>query len=198
MKAPGGVRLLGGELRGRRVLVPPGARPSEGRVREALFSIWAERIRGARFLDLFAGSGAVALEALSRGAASAVAIDGAGPAVAAVRENARVLGLAASCEVVRADLGSEPERLARRLGRFDLVFADPPYGYSKWAELLGLVGRLLDGAGVFALEHSRRVDPPCGNGSLSMRERRAYGESCLSFFGSAAGAGTETDGGPNG
>ena len=138
MRAPGAVRLLGGELRGRPVRVPPGARPSEGRVREALFSIWAERIPGARFLDLFAGSGAVALEALSRGAATAVAIDGAGPAIAAVRDNARALGLASRCQVVRADLGHEVDRLAQRMGRFDLVFADPPYGFAEWAELLRL------------------------------------------------------------
>ena len=161
-------------------------------MREALFSIWAERVVGADFLDLFAGSGAVALEALSRGAAVAVAIDGAGPAIAAVRENVRDLGLASRCEVVRADLGSEPERLAERLGRFDLVFADPPYGFAEWAELLRLVGVLLDGGGALALEHSRRADLPCGDGSLTLRDRRNYGESCLSFFGFAAGAGTES------
>lgn len=194
MRAPGAVRLLGGELRGRPVRVPPGARPSEGRVREALFSIWAERIPGARFLDLFAGSGAVALEALSRGAATAVAIDGAGPAIAAVRDNARALGLASRCQVVRADLGHEVDRLAQRMGRFDLVFADPPYGFAEWAELLRLAERLLDGAGALALEHSRRADLPCGDGSLTMRDRRNYGESCLSFYGPAAGDATEVRG----
>src|SRR6185436_4144983 len=71
-----GVRVTGGEHRGRGLAVPPGARPTEGRVREALFSIWSDRLEGARVLDLFAGSGVVGLEALGRGALSALAVDG--------------------------------------------------------------------------------------------------------------------------
>ena len=70
-----GLRIAGGAHRGRRLAVPQGARPTQDRVREALFSIWGERVRGARFLDLFAGSGAVGIEALSRGAATATFVE---------------------------------------------------------------------------------------------------------------------------
>lgn len=121
-----GVRITGGAARGRPLAVPPGARPTEGRVREALFSIWSGRLEGARVLDLFAGSGVVALEALGRGAFSACAVDQALAAVKTLEANAAKVGEPLAIRKLRL-----PEGLARLAGDasgpFDLVFADPPY-----------------------------------------------------------------------
>src|SRR6185436_9728504 len=86
------VKLSGGEYRGRVLAVPSGSRPTEGRVREALFSIWGDRLAGSRFLDLFAGSGAVGIEALGRGAGAVVCVDSDPRAVRAMEENLGRLG----------------------------------------------------------------------------------------------------------
>ena len=108
-----GVRITGGEFRGRGLAVPPGARPTEGRVREALFSIWSDRIEGARVLDLFAGSGVVGLEALGRGALSALAVDQNLRAVETLEANAGKLG-ERLLEIRRLTLPAGLARLQRR------------------------------------------------------------------------------------
>ena len=131
-----GVRIMGGAARGRTVGVARGVRPTEGRVREALFSIWQERLPGARFLDLFAGSGAVGLEALSRGAASVLFVEG---DPGALRELERSSQLFPPDRARRwrtrlpAGLGELAERARREWGPFDLVFADPPYTFTAHA-----------------------------------------------------------------
>ncbi len=116
-----GVRVTGGEHRGRGLAVPPGARPTEGRVREALFSIWSDRLEGARVLDLFAGSGVVGLEAVGRGALSALLIDEDLRAIKTLESNLTRLG-EKTVEIRRLTL---PGGLARLIstgaGPFDLV-----------------------------------------------------------------------------
>jgi 16S rRNA (guanine966-N2)-methyltransferase len=119
------VRVVAGELRGRKLVAPPGdaTRPTADRVREALFSILGD-VSGLRVLDLYAGSGALGIEALSRGAAAAVFVDSSQAAVTAIRRNLSELGLEAP--VQRRDVLGY---LAAAAGRdpYDLVFADPPY-----------------------------------------------------------------------
>ena len=127
-----GVRVTGGAFRGRGLAVPPGARPTEGRVREALFSIWSDRIENARVLDLFAGSGVVGLEAVGRGALSALAVDGDLRAVKILEANAALLK-DKGIKVRRLTL---PAGLSRLTGPFDLVFADPPYAARVVPDLL--------------------------------------------------------------
>ena len=121
----GTLRVIGGAWKGRRLAVAAGSRPTSARAREALFDILGSRVRGWRVLELFAGSGAVALEALSRGAASAAAVDRDPRAAAA---NAHALG--APLEVIRGAAGAAVRRLAAAGRQFDLVFLDPPYGES--------------------------------------------------------------------
>jgi len=135
------VRIIGGELRGRRLTFPnlPGLRPTPDRVRETLFNWLAPVIGGARCLDLFAGSGALGFEALSRGAATAWLVEAARPAAQRLQEHVRELGLADRCRVVQQDalrwLHQAPPM------PFDLVFLDPPFRQDLLPEVLGLLLR---------------------------------------------------------
>lgn len=172
-----GVRMTGGSFRGRGLAVPPGARPTEGRVREALFSIWGDRLDRARVLDLFAGSGVVGLEALSRGALTVLFVDESLRAVKTLEENAAQLG--EKVEVRKLPL---PSGLARLAGPYDLVFADPPYAFTEYGSLLaGLVPLLAPDAEV-VVEHSSRKELPVEAGALVRTGVRRYGESALSFY----------------
>ena len=176
-----GVRVTGGALRGRGLIVPPGARPTEGRVREALFSIWSDRIENARVLDLFAGSGVVGLEAVGRGAFSALAVDDNLRTIKILEENAARVG--EKLGIRRLTL---PAGLSRLTGPFDLVFADPPYAFEAYAELLTGVVPLLAPDGEVVVEHSTRRDLPLEVGQLVRVDVRRYGESSLSFYRAAS------------
>ena len=172
-----GVRVTGGAFRGRGLVVPPGARPTEGRVREALFSIWSDRLENARVLDLFAGSGVVGLEAVGRGALSALAVDDNLRAIKTLEENAARVG--EKLEVRRLTL---PAGLSRLTGPFDLVFADPPYAFEAYADLLAGVAPLLAPDGEVVVEHSTRREMPLEAGPLVRVDVRRYGESSLAFY----------------
>ncbi len=181
---PNGVRLSGGAYRGRVLAVPAGARPSEGRVREALFSIWSDRLPGARVLDLFAGSGAVAIEAVGRGALSAVAIEGDAHALTVLKANVEkvVQGGERSVEVRRATLPSGFERALFAGEVFDLVFVDPPYRFDAYPGLLAVVAPRLAADGEIVVEHSSRIELPHEVADLVRADGRRYGETALAFY----------------
>jgi 16S rRNA (guanine966-N2)-methyltransferase len=177
-----GVRVTGGEFRGRSLAVPPGARPTEGRVREALFSIWQDRLEGARVLDLFAGSGIVALEAVGRGALSALAVDQDPRAVKTLQANVDRLG-ERLVDVRRLALPSGLARLVEQgAGLFDLVYVDPPYDYDPYAEILQALVPLLATDAEVAVEHSSRRELPLEVSPLTRVDVRRYGESAVSFY----------------
>ena len=185
----GGLRLSGGEFRGRRLQVPAGARPTEARVREALFSRWQGRLRGSRFLDLFCGSGAVALEALGRGAAEALGVDSSALARAAFEANREELSPPlepGGARFLRLHLPWRHGALAQRLGvpapYFDLAFADPPYAFEGYEGLLENLGAVLDSEGEAAVEHRTHRRLPGRHGGLELKDRRSYGSSTLSFY----------------
>jgi 16S rRNA (guanine966-N2)-methyltransferase len=175
------MRLSGGELRSRRLVVPRGqqVRPTPGRVREALFAILADRIEGARVLDLYAGTGAIGFEALSRGAAHVTFVEAHAPAAARIRAHARDLGVAERSVV----LALPAERSVRRLSeRYDLVYADPPFALATPAalfEALRATGAIVPET-LVVYEHSGRkpVEVP---GFHSSRVAR-YGEVALEFM----------------
>jgi 16S rRNA (guanine966-N2)-methyltransferase len=123
------VRVIAGAYKGRRLQTPPGldVRPTSDRVREALFSILGDRVDGSRVLDLFAGSGALAIEALSRGADSAVLVESDRRAVAAIRANLDAIGDAGA----RVEPVDALAWLRRARGEYDLVFLDPPYSSAR-------------------------------------------------------------------
>jgi 16S rRNA (guanine(966)-N(2))-methyltransferase RsmD len=175
-----GVRVIGGELKGQRLAVGAGVRPTEGRVREALFSIWQERVAGARLLDLFAGSGAVAIEALSRGARSAVCVEADREALRVLERNRDLLPPGV-LTVRRARLPAGLAALAS-LGPFDLVFADPPYRWAEHDRLVAALAPLLAPGGEAAIEHSARLPSPAAAPGLVLADQRRYGESALAFY----------------
>ncbi|RMH21243.1 MAG: 16S rRNA (guanine(966)-N(2))-methyltransferase RsmD [Acidobacteria bacterium] len=176
----GGPRILGGRLRGRRLPSPPEAvRPTEGRVREALFAIWQERVPEAALLDLFAGSGAVAIEAISRGAAWVTLVEVGGREVARLRRLCRALAPEKS-EVWRARLPGFLRRPPPR--RYDLIFADPPYRFRHHATLVEAAAGWLAPQGELAIEHDARAELPPVLGGCRRRDRRTWGEIHVSFY----------------
>lgn len=181
------MRVVAGRLRGRALSAPAGdaTRPTGARVKEALFSILGD-VREARVLDLYAGSGALGIEALSRGAASAVFIEAARPALACLRENLTKLGLDENAQVLALRVESAAAQL-RRLGPFDLVLCDPPWRdvVSAWRGLEALAA-----AGLFALgarivlEHSAKNPPPALEVTSRLRrcDERRWGDTAVSLF----------------
>jgi 16S rRNA (guanine966-N2)-methyltransferase len=173
------VRVVAGELRGRRLASPPRraeVRPTSDRVREALFSILGERVAGAEVLDLFAGTGALAIEAISRGAERATLVD---DNTSLAQRNVDTLGLAERCRLV----GSDALRfLERERGRFDLIFCDPPYRLADrlQAPLEKLVPARLTEAGAIVVESSTRSPLRL---SLPVEVERRYGDTLIGIYG---------------
>jgi 16S rRNA (guanine966-N2)-methyltransferase len=184
-----GVRVTGGELGGRRLKAPRGGvRPTADRVRESLFARLGD-LAGASVLDLYAGTGALGVEALSRGASRLVSVERAGRALATLRGNLADLGLAETARVVADDAPRAVLRLAEAGQRFDLVFLDPPYEGEELARALEAVSRsgvLREGGRVVA-EHSRRHPVPAVEGLVVFDERR-YGETTITQLEAAQGA----------
>jgi 16S rRNA (guanine966-N2)-methyltransferase len=180
------MRVVAGELGGQRLVAPRGwkVRPTSDRAREAIFSVLGERVEGARVLDLYCGTGALAIEALSRGAAHATLVD---RDTRAALGNVERLGLAGRVELVRADvsrwLASREE--GEGTSRFDLVFVDAPY---RLAERVGqaldtrLPGLLAEGGRAIIESGARR---PLRVDSLSRLRQRRYGAADVSIYGSA-------------
>jgi 16S rRNA (guanine966-N2)-methyltransferase len=154
------VRIIGGRCRGRLVRFPPTAalRPTPDRVRETLFNWLGQDLTGRSTLDLYAGSGVLSLEALSRGAALAVAVERDARLIAALRENAAMLGLS-GLETARADAQAFVTRETRE---FDVIFLDPPFADDPWSWLLpACAGRLAAGGLIYA-EAARPLVPHGG------------------------------------
>lgn len=175
-------KITGGQLRSRKLGSPKGVnvRPTPGRVKESLFSILMPRIEGARFLDLFAGTGAIGFEAASRGAERVVSVEGHRETADAIREAAEEFGVAEKLTVVSAPVD---RALYRIEGPFDLVYADPPYADefpSKMFELL-LERKLLSPDALVIYEHSARTILPAVPGYRGVREE-VYGDVALAFF----------------
>lgn len=176
------MRISSGALKGRTLEVPTGVRPTEQKVREALFSIWGERLPEASLLDLFAGSGAVAIEAISRGALQATLVESSRTVVAALRRNAACLP-AGSHRLLNVPVERALRELGMQAERFDLIFADPPYAWVPDAVFLAGCSALLLAGGLLTIEHSSRAALPAEAGELVRTDVRRYGESALTFYG---------------
>jgi 16S rRNA (guanine966-N2)-methyltransferase len=176
------VRITGGIAKGRVITCPDGldVRPTGSKIRQALFNILVNKVPGARFLDLFAGSGLMGIEALSRGAASLVAVEQSRQQAKVVESNLNKVGLggAVICGDVRKVLPSLPER------SYDIIFADPPYRSTSSVNLPERVDKLdlLADDGVLVIEHARALILPDQTDRLVQSDFREYGQTAISFY----------------
>jgi len=183
------VRIVAGTHRGRPLLGPkgPGLRPTSDRVRESVFNMLGQYFDGGEVLDLYAGTGALAFEALSRGASQAVLVDSGAESARLVTENARALGLEGAIELLRMPVARALPRLSSEGRRFSLVFADPPYAVAAAEEVVRGVGEgaLLTEGGTLVVEHGRREAAPELLAGLGRVDSRRFGDTVVSLFRSA-------------
>lgn len=175
------LRVIGGSARGIPLAEPRGVRlrPTSGMVREAIFNILGDAVAGARVLDLYAGTGALAIEALSRGAESATLVESEPGAIQAILQSLARTGFNERATVLRGRL---PGALTMVAGVFDLVFMDPPYRDDTAEATVAGVGAMLAEAGWVVYEHASRYNPPERPGALVMRDRRVYGDSAIAVY----------------
>lgn len=184
------MRLTGGQSRGRRLKRPraAGLRPTSSRVREALFDILGPRIEGACVLDLYAGTGAVGIEALSRGARRAVFVERDKSAARLIRENLALLGRDGAAEIVVLPVEASLAALTLRAERFDVVFLDPPYDPGITHEVLSSASRLVLPGGTLIVEHpTRRPPDPLRQHSYGAARVYRYGDTSLTVLRRALG-----------
>jgi 16S rRNA (guanine966-N2)-methyltransferase len=175
------MRIIAGERKGHTIFAPKGldTRPTSDRVRENVFNIVAPWVEGARVLDLYAGSGAMGLEALSRGASAVVFVESDLDAVRAIERNLDKLRLTGA-RIVRADAstGLAQETAAGR--KYDLVLADPPYAMTDYDTLARYLPRVLAEDGLLVLESAARSEPELA--PLAVRTSRKYGSARITVF----------------
>jgi 16S rRNA (guanine(966)-N(2))-methyltransferase RsmD len=180
------MRVIGGRVRGRRLRSLKGLamRPTQDRVKEALFNILGGAVDGCRFLDLFAGAGGVGIEALSRGAERVVLVENHPPAVKVIRDNLAACGFRSGYRVFGADALRFIDGAERRSDRFDIVFLDPPYR----SGLAGLASEKLGDSQIIAphgrlvVEHPSSESPARRYGRLLLGDTRRFGDTTLSFY----------------
>ena len=184
------MRVVSGELRSRRLHTVAGreTRPTSDRARAGLFDWLGPRIEGARVLDLFAGTGALGIEALSRGAREAVFVEHARGALRVLNRNLDELGLQARSRVVEADLSRGVRPLAAKLGTFGLVLADPPYDAGASEHLLQDAGfaSVLELDCIVVIERSARAEAGSPPARLRLRGTKCYGETAFDWWECAA------------
>ena len=178
------MRIIAGKVGGFRLKTLTGlsTRPTADRVKESVFGILTNKLDNALVLDLFAGSGGLGLEALSRGAAHAVFVDSKTSGI--VKSNAVQTGFVNSVEVYGADVYTIINRLARDKRRFDLIFCDPPYNLGHCSRVVALLAEnnMLTPNGVVVLEHSRHEHTDSEYGQLEVVRTERYGETLISFW----------------
>jgi 16S rRNA (guanine(966)-N(2))-methyltransferase RsmD len=180
------VRVIAGALKGRRLKPPTwqGLRPTSDKLRETLFNIVAPRIGGARVLDGYAGTGAIGIEALSRGAAAVTFVDRDRRAHALIADNLARCGVTQGYAIIRASLTAALDGLRSDHRALDLILLDPPYdeGDAQVTAALSRADDLLAPGGLVVLEHARRRAMPAGVGRLDRVRQVTCGDSVLSFY----------------
>jgi 16S rRNA (guanine966-N2)-methyltransferase len=174
------MRIVAGAYRGRQLKSPTwdGLRPTSDRLRETLFDILGPSVRGARVLDGYAGTGAIGIEALSRGAAQVTFVEQDPRAVKLIAANLALV--AASGAIIRAGLAEAGTRLGGQI--FDLIILDPPYADTAAADALGAAQALVTEGTRVVVEHATRHLPPDGHGGLRLARTVKAGDSALSFY----------------
>jgi 16S rRNA (guanine966-N2)-methyltransferase len=176
------MRIIAGTLKGRRLDTPdwPGLRPTSDRLRETLFNVLAPRIDGARFLDAYAGTGAVGIEALSRGAAHVTFVEQDRRAQRLIERNLARCGVAEDrYAIIRAGFAGADLAAA---GPFHLLFLDPPYGAAHLIQAIELAAPLVTPGALLVIEHARRDQAPDQGAGLTRSRAMLSGDSALSFY----------------
>jgi 16S rRNA (guanine966-N2)-methyltransferase len=175
------MRIIAGERKGHAIFAPKGleTRPTSDRVRENVFNIVAPWVEGARVLDLYAGSGAMGLEALSRGAAAAVFLEAEPQAIRAIERNLEKLRLTGA-RVVRLDAITGLAQEAASGRKYDLVLADPPYSMTDYDALARYLPLVLSEDGLVVLESAAKTEPELAG--LAVRSTRKYGSTRVTVF----------------
>ncbi|MDL2318009.1 16S rRNA (guanine(966)-N(2))-methyltransferase RsmD [Eubacteriales bacterium OttesenSCG-928-A19] len=194
------MRIIAGTARGRTLVAPKGTdtRPTLDRVRESLFSILMPNLPDARVLDLFAGSGALGLEALSRGAATAVLVDSGRAAQAAVQRNIEITRMEGVARLLREDWQAALRRLDREGARFDIVFLDPPYRMAQAGAMLAALrdSGMLASGGIVLYEHAWETPPTTDGWTVS--DVRRYGDTGIHFLCGPIRGGNDANGSVSG
>jgi 16S rRNA (guanine966-N2)-methyltransferase len=178
------MRIVAGEFRGRRLHSPKGSkiRPTSDRVREAIFNIIATELRDAQVLDLFAGTGALGLEALSRGAAQAIFVDQDADALRLIRVNIETCGIKDRTKVIQGSAQQAIRRLTAAGETFNLIFMDPPYGKGLVEQTLPQLESVADSTTLLVVEHHVKDVIPAQSGEWLRTQERRYGDTSVSFF----------------
>ncbi|MDD4013705.1 MAG: 16S rRNA (guanine(966)-N(2))-methyltransferase RsmD, partial [Candidatus Omnitrophica bacterium] len=177
---------IGGEFRGRKITQPDlkTVRPTKDRIREAVFNVIAAEVPDAKILDLFAGSGAYGLEAISRGAVEAVFVELDRKCVSVIKDNIKALGAGERTRISVGDAGSLISSGALAGEKFDIVFADPPYSRGLAKNLLITVSHydILSNSGLLVIEHHRQESLPDEEGVFILLKRKSYSDISVSFY----------------
>ncbi|MBV8115786.1 MAG: 16S rRNA (guanine(966)-N(2))-methyltransferase RsmD [Silvibacterium sp.] len=188
------MRIIAGQYRSRVLAAPAGhkTRPTSDRLRETLFNVLAPRVEGAVFVDLYAGSGAVGIEALSRGAREAIFVEQAQPALRAIRANLAALGIRGGYALEASGVGAALRRLASTDRVADIVFLDPPYEQTNEYEaalraLGGECSSLLAEGAIAVAEHAKKNDLEDQYGDLARYRVLKQGDAALSFYSASPG-----------
>lgn len=180
------MRVIGGTKRGRRLRTVGGlaVRPTSDRLRETLFNILAHSIQGSRFLDICAGSGAIGIEALSRGASEVTFIERERHACTIIQANLTTLGITSEATTINRDAAAALKRLEQEARQFDVVFFDPPYASQLYGQVIGQLGagHLLSAAALVIVEHRAKTPPEPEYGRLRICREVRQGESALAFY----------------
>ncbi len=188
------MRIIGGEAKGRRITLKKAflkkdatpLRPTSAKVRKAIFDIVRDRIENCSFLDLYAGSGAVGMEALSRGASQVVFVDDSPLRVNTIKEIIHSIGFGIRAQVFRCSAALFIEKLSRKDKiSFDIVFVDPPYGSQELDEIMPLLDKkdIISDNGLLIVEHpSKKTAMPSEVGNLALVKQYKYGDTSLSLY----------------
>ncbi len=180
------MRIIGGDLRSRLIKGPPSslARPTRDRVREAVFNMVGGQCRGARVLDLFAGTGAYGLESLSRGAESCVFVEKDPVCSGIIEVNISALGVSERSKLEKSSAEKYLSSLAGKHVKYDMIFMDPPYGFYAVKNILIMVERydILSASGMLIAEHGARESAPGSEGAISIYKQKSYGITSVSIY----------------
>ncbi|OGX37160.1 MAG: 16S rRNA (guanine(966)-N(2))-methyltransferase RsmD [Omnitrophica WOR_2 bacterium RIFCSPHIGHO2_02_FULL_50_17] len=185
------MKIIGGKFKGRNFYMPQGIQPTQNIARKAVFDLMGQDLSGLTFLDLFAGSGAVGLEAVSRGASGVTFVEKEPRFAEIIRENADLLkvplgqGGDSPCKLINTDAFAAVKVLAREGRKFHIVFADPPYGLGLAKKILKTLGAydIVMPTSTVILQHERREILPAAEGRLLLLRQRKYGNTWLSIYG---------------